>query len=471
MDIDVVTRPRRRIRQKGVPDQRHEIWFEIFARLPVKTLFTCPAVCHSWKSKISRLPLDSKSLPLCGLILKSTFGVSNINNVDIHYINLTTKEVTCMLPNDPQSLTVPVSSNANDDYRLMPYSSFDFGGLFGRTPSQVPISWPKCYGKDLTFDFDQLWIDTRPESPTCFFAIHRGLLLVVHEDGNYVVHNPLTRKVTRLPKLPSIKHYDSKHISLEMASFIFKDTRTSLSNKCLYHVVRVCRISRVIEVYMSYREPLRWRVSKLILDEDLIHACWYWENYAVSGRARTLFFLTNKDRGVAIRFGERHTPAAYAFGLSPLVEEGFENARIGEFRDCLHLSYYNSNGVWIWKHVIDGNKVTSETWIPLLEVSRHMQLCKPLAMQCLCNVLNAGSLVVPLAFHPFAAVVFFGIKSCIFAYDFDMDTFDKIAEIPEIEHRGSSMTVFPYAPCIASLVAKRFKPLNKAPPVQDDVMC
>ncbi|KAK9726106.1 hypothetical protein RND81_05G190600 [Saponaria officinalis] len=471
MDIDKGTRPRRKLRRKGTSNQRHEIWFEIFTRLSFKSLLTCRAVCKSWKNKILRLQDDSELLPLCGLILKSSFGVSNINNVDMNYINLTTKEVTNLRPNDPKSLIVNVASNGNDEYRLMSDLSFDFGGLYGRNPSQVPLSWPKCYGKELTFDFDKLWIDKRPESPSCFFAIHQGLVLVVHEDGNYVVHNPLTRKVTRLPKPPSFKQYDSKDLPLEKVGLIIKASICCLSNRCRYLVVRVCRISRVIEVYMSYREPLRWRVYKLKLDEELIQACWYWENTVVSCRTKTLFFLTNKDRGVAIRFWERYPPAAYGFGLPRLVQEGFENARLGVFQDSLHLSYYNSNGVWIWKHVIDGTKVTSDTWIPILEVSRDRQLCKPLAMRCLCNVLNAGSLVVPLAFHPFAAVVFFCIQSCIFAYDLDLDTFDKIAEIPEIVHQGSSPAVLPYAPCLASVVAKRFRPLNKAPPMQDNVMC
>ncbi|KAK9726107.1 hypothetical protein RND81_05G190700 [Saponaria officinalis] len=448
MDIDEGTRPRRRLRRKGSLSQRHEIWFEIFTRLSFKTLLTCRAVCKSWKNKVSRLQNHSESLPLCGLILKSSFGVSNINNVDMHYINLTTKEVTSMQPNDQKSLTVSVASDGNDEYRLMSDLSFDFGGLYGRNPSQVPISWPKCYGKELTFDFDKLWIDTRPESPSCFFAIHRGLVLVVHEDGNYVIHNPLTRKVTRLPKPPSFKQFDSKHLPLEKAGLIIKELGSSLTNSCRYRVVRVCRISRVIEVYISHREPLRWRVSKLKLDEELIQACWYWENAVVSCRTRTLFFLTNKDCGVAIRFWERdrHTPVVYGFGLPRLVQQGFENARLGEFEDSLHLSYYNSNGVWIWKHVNDGSKVSVY----------------------LCNVLNAGSLVVPLAFHPVAAVVFLCIKSCIFAYNLDLDTFDKIAEIPEIEHHGSSLAVLPYAPCLASLVAKRLRPLNKAPPIQSE---
>ncbi|XP_074272861.1 uncharacterized protein LOC141596555 [Silene latifolia] len=388
-----------------------------------------------------------------------------------------------MRSTDPGSHIVNIPCNANDEYRLMSDLSFDFGGLFGRTRSPTPFKFPSSItGTNLSFNFNGLCIDQRPQSSnTCFFAIHRGLVLVVYDDGNYLVHNPLTREFTRLPKPPSLNNqYQSKcSISLvEKTGFIMKGTRNTLSYGWIYFVLRVCRISKVIELYKSNDRPSCWNVSKLGLDEELIQACWCWENTVVLSEVHAYFLLTNKDRGVTIRVlrrprvGAPPKVVAYGFALpNCVVQQGFQNARLGECRDYLHISYYNANGVWIWKHIDNGRTLTLEAWVPLFEISYHRQLCKPLAMECLGNVFKSGNLVVPLAFHPEAPIVFFRVKSWIVAYDNDnKDTFDKIADFGLGDPVSSSVSVFPYSPCLASPVIKRYGPFFKYSRVLNTVM-
>ncbi|KAK9750761.1 hypothetical protein RND81_02G219800 [Saponaria officinalis] len=169
-------------RHMKLPD---ELWVEILSKLPIKSLVKTRIVSSSWNLMASHISNKTRHLPQCGLLL----GSPNI------YLCLKTKTITYSQLEDPSDDVV-----------------FDSGYEDG------------CLG-GLSFNFSVL-LEVEPLNPDSrevyliFSIVHRGLQLIVLDNGAHHVHNPATNEVFVIPKSRNVEKFGiEKDPSLVIRAF------------------------------------------------------------------------------------------------------------------------------------------------------------------------------------------------------------------------------------------------------------
>ncbi|KAH9623918.1 hypothetical protein KSS87_002311 [Heliosperma pusillum] len=210
------------------------------------------------------------------------------------------------------------------------------------------------------------------------FIVNGGLIVVVLDDADFEVHNPATKQIC-------------------------------VVLRCGFVLVMFCTQLRIMEVYISTTHM--WRKYDLTLDAEVMTSGHKWRSYGYvvcnESGVLCLYVLTNKFRGIAIKFEDSTNSeiSQYCFPLPEVVVGNYlNNSRIWECENSLCLSYYNDTGLWIWK--AGCTQVDAWAWVPMLEINRARQRCKPVAREHLSKlVLDTRTRVRVLACHPDVAVI------------------------------------------------------------------
>ncbi|KAK9707257.1 hypothetical protein RND81_07G184300 [Saponaria officinalis] len=286
-----------------------------------------------------------------------------------------------------------------------------------------------------------------------FFTIGGGLLLITLKDGTSQVHNPATKQVIMLPKSKSVLecgfdfHYPNERTGIIMRY------RSSFCGRCRFIVIRFCRRLKAMEVYDSKTSNWRGYAMDNFDDLQLFNVHWHIHNYVdlLIGTTLRVFILTMGGHGIVIKF-KTDGLNGYSFPLPEVVNNGGideDNIRISKYNRNIRLLYHNKTGLWIWK--TGSIHAGSWSWVPILEISHYRQVCKPIGLKHLAQVvLDEAFRVVPLTCQPNANVVFLQVESCILVYHLRKDTIELIVDMKDDGDKRISLVV-PFYPLLSNI--------------------